>query len=77
MIPRWEHDKHSSFWSLAALAFPETRRASLVPPLPSPQLNISLPPDEHLLCYDFLYYVAANQVPCYFASCIEKFTFGA
>lgn len=62
MIPNFVHDQHSSFWSLASLAFPETRKASLVPPRPSPERNISLPPDEHLVCYDYLYYVGANQV---------------
>ncbi|KAJ7675369.1 hypothetical protein B0H17DRAFT_1207731 [Mycena rosella] len=61
MIPNFEHDRYSSFWNLAKLAFPSTRSASLVPPLPSPKHNVSLPPDEHLLCYDFLYYVAAQQ----------------
>lgn len=53
---------HSSFWSLAALAFPETRAANLLPPLESPQNHVMLPPDEHMLCYDYLYYVCANQV---------------
>lgn len=61
MIPNAEHDRYSTFWSLATLAFPSTRKANLVPPLPSPKHNVSLPPDEHLLCYDFLYYVAAHQ----------------
>ncbi|KAJ7361589.1 hypothetical protein DFH08DRAFT_844625 [Mycena albidolilacea] len=61
MIPNYEHDQHVTFWSLARLAFPTTRKASLVPPLPSPQHNISLPPDQHLLCYDYLYYVSAHQ----------------
>ncbi|KAJ7110064.1 hypothetical protein C8R44DRAFT_842487 [Mycena epipterygia] len=61
MIPGYEHDQHVSYWSLATLAFPTTRRDSLVPPLPSPKHNVSLPPDEHLLCYDYLYYVSAHQ----------------
>ncbi|KAF7307044.1 hypothetical protein MIND_00497500 [Mycena indigotica] len=61
MIPNYEHDQHVTFWSLATLAFPTTRKASLVPPLPSPKHNVSLPPDEHLLCYDYLYYVSAHQ----------------
>lgn len=77
MIPNYEHDQHVTFWSLARLAFPTTRKASLVPPLPSPQHNISLPPDQHLLCYDYrastihglilvdrlvtVYYVSAHQ----------------
>ncbi|KAJ7040458.1 hypothetical protein C8F04DRAFT_1083631 [Mycena alexandri] len=53
MIPNYEHDQHVTFWSLARLAFPSTRAASLVTPLPSPKHNVSLPPDEHLLCYDY------------------------
>ncbi|KAJ7727827.1 hypothetical protein DFH07DRAFT_851526 [Mycena maculata] len=61
MIPDYEHDQHSTFWSLATLAFPSTREASLVPPLPSPEHNLSLPPDDHLLCYDYLYYVCAHK----------------
>ncbi|KAJ7654723.1 hypothetical protein B0H17DRAFT_956880 [Mycena rosella] len=61
MIPNFEHDQFSTFWSLAALAFPAARAANLVTPLPSPQHRLSLPPDEHLLCYDFLYYVAAQE----------------
>ncbi|KAJ6575269.1 hypothetical protein B0H19DRAFT_635080 [Mycena capillaripes] len=61
MIPNFEHDQHVTFWSLATLAFPTTREASLVPPLPSPKHGVSLPPDEHILCYDYLYYVSAHQ----------------
>jgi len=53
---------HSSFWSLAALAFPEARAANLLPPLPSPHHNVSLPPDDHIACFDYLYYVCVNQV---------------
>ncbi|KAJ7070890.1 hypothetical protein C8F01DRAFT_1244580 [Mycena amicta] len=30
MIPNYEHDQHVTFWSLATLAFPTTRAASLV-----------------------------------------------
>ncbi|KAJ8523387.1 hypothetical protein ONZ45_g176 [Pleurotus djamor] len=61
MIPNFEHDKSSTFWSLASLAFPETREKSLVTPLASPEHKVSLPPDEHLLCFDYLYYVCAQQ----------------
>jgi len=61
VIPNYVHDMHSYFWALAALAFPETRAASLVPPLESPEHHVSLPPDQQLLCYDYLYYVCANQ----------------
>jgi len=61
IIPNFEHDLYSSFWSLAALAFPETRAANLVPPRESPIHHVLLPPDEHVLCYDYLYFVCANQ----------------
>jgi len=61
LIPNFEHDMHSTFWALAALAFPETRAANLVPPLESPNNHVLLPPDEHVLCYDYLYFVCANQ----------------
>ncbi|KAJ6520331.1 hypothetical protein C8R45DRAFT_954802 [Mycena sanguinolenta] len=57
----YEHDQHCTFWSLASLAFPDARAANLVPPLPSPQHQLSLPPDEQLLCFDYLYYVAAQE----------------
>ncbi|KAF8665360.1 hypothetical protein AX16_000379 [Volvariella volvacea WC 439] len=61
LLPQFQHDLHSSFWALAALSFPETRASSLVPPRESPQHHVSLPPDEQLLCYDYLYYVSAHQ----------------
>ncbi|KAG5342025.1 hypothetical protein C0989_005705 [Termitomyces sp. Mn162] len=61
VIPKYEHDQHSYFWSLAALAFPETRAANLVPPRESPDHHVLLPPDEQMLCYDYMYYVCANQ----------------
>ncbi|KAJ7926026.1 hypothetical protein B0H13DRAFT_2229589 [Mycena leptocephala] len=37
MKQNFEHDRYSSFWSLASLAFPSTRAANLVPPLPTKQ----------------------------------------
>ncbi|KAJ7293089.1 hypothetical protein C8J57DRAFT_1268093 [Mycena rebaudengoi] len=61
MIPDFIHDEHSTFWALASLAFPATRAENLVPALPSPVHNVSIPPDEHLLCYDYLYYVGAHK----------------
>ncbi|KAJ7665222.1 hypothetical protein DFH06DRAFT_1323617 [Mycena polygramma] len=60
-IPNFIHDKTSTFWSLASLAFPEGHSASLVPPLPSAQHRQSLPPDEHLLCFDLLYYMGTQD----------------
>ncbi|KAG5649844.1 hypothetical protein H0H81_001801 [Sphagnurus paluster] len=49
VIPHFEHDVHSFFWSLAALAFPETRAAHLTPPRESPINHVLLPPDEQML----------------------------
>ncbi|KAH7916414.1 hypothetical protein BJ138DRAFT_468258 [Hygrophoropsis aurantiaca] len=54
-------DKHASFWSLARLGFPTARSESVQSILPSPEHNHSLPPDEQLLCFDYLYYVGANR----------------
>ncbi|KAG1817615.1 uncharacterized protein BJ212DRAFT_1246275, partial [Suillus subaureus] len=59
-----KHDNHASFWPLASLGFPETRLNSLALSLTnhsSPQHQVSLPPDEHVLCFDFLYYVSAHH----------------
>ncbi|PPR02698.1 hypothetical protein CVT26_009801 [Gymnopilus dilepis] len=61
IIPRYEHDQHSSFSALASLGFPEMRAELLVEPLESPYHHVKLPPDEHVLCYDYLYYVGARQ----------------
>ncbi|KXN88805.1 hypothetical protein AN958_06674 [Leucoagaricus sp. SymC.cos] len=61
VIPHFEHDSHAYFWALASLAFPEGRQENLQMPLASPAHHVLLPPDEHLLCYDYLYYVCAHQ----------------
>ncbi|EED85211.1 predicted protein [Postia placenta Mad-698-R] len=61
MIPNYEHDPHSTFWSLARLGFSEEREKNLVEPLPSPQHQAVLAPDEQVLCYDYVYYVCAQQ----------------
>jgi hypothetical protein len=61
MIPRFVHDKHSSFSSLATLAFPEFRAELAADPRESDQNHVKLPPDEQLLCYDYLYYVGSHQ----------------
>ncbi|CDO74776.1 hypothetical protein BN946_scf185001.g24 [Trametes cinnabarina] len=67
LIPGYEHDSHSSFWSLAKLAFPQGRADALAKPdenptRPSEGNQVVLPPDEQLLCYDYLYYVCALEV---------------
>ncbi|KIK35892.1 hypothetical protein CY34DRAFT_811817 [Suillus luteus UH-Slu-Lm8-n1] len=59
-----KQDNHASFWSLASLGFPEARSSSLkLSPTnhPSPHHQVSLPPDDHVLCFDFLYYVSAHH----------------
>lgn len=61
IIPNYEHDQHSTFSSLATFAFPEIRAEVAVEPRESPQKGVKLPPDEHLLCYDYLYYVSSHQ----------------
>lgn len=49
MFPDNDGDPHATFWSLAALAFPETRAANLQTPVVSPIHGVSLPPDEKML----------------------------
>ncbi|KAG1840894.1 hypothetical protein C8R48DRAFT_751280 [Suillus tomentosus] len=47
---------HASFWSLASLGL----ELSLTN-RPSPQHQVSLPLDDHVLCFDFFYYVGAHH----------------
>ncbi|TCD62408.1 hypothetical protein EIP91_006936 [Steccherinum ochraceum] len=61
LIPNYEHDKCSTFWALARLAYPQDRNKSIGNAQPSPQYHITLDPDEHMLCYDYLYYACAQQ----------------
>ncbi|KAJ7272628.1 hypothetical protein B0H12DRAFT_1007870 [Mycena haematopus] len=61
MYPSDDGDPHSTFWALASLAFPNTRASNLQTPVLSPIHSASLPPDEQMLCYDYLYYVGANN----------------
>ncbi|KAL6305618.1 hypothetical protein BKA93DRAFT_730716 [Sparassis latifolia] len=70
LIPGYEHDSHSPFWALARLAFPQTRTATLADPeehptRPSERWGAVLPPDEQLLCFDYLYY-ACGMMPSEF-----------
>lgn len=68
MAPSWikrnplDHDAHASFASLSVLAFPEGRLENAVDPEESPLNLVKLLPDEHLLCYDFLYFVCSQKV---------------
>ncbi|KIM88674.1 hypothetical protein PILCRDRAFT_813643 [Piloderma croceum F 1598] len=61
LIPEEVNDKHTTFWALASLAFPDVRDAELVPPRPSDQHQVTLPPNLHFLCFDYLYYVCAQK----------------
>jgi len=61
LIPDEPGDKHTTFWGIASLGFPDTYNEELVPPHPSEHHGVSLPPDLHFLCYDYLYYVCAQK----------------
>ncbi|KAJ6520711.1 hypothetical protein DFH09DRAFT_939625, partial [Mycena vulgaris] len=47
--------------SLVTLAYPTRRNENLPPPVASALLKASLPPDEHLLCFDNLYFGSTIQ----------------
>lgn len=64
LIPDYPHDMCSTFWSLARLSFPEERAKNLDNILPSPSHGTLLEPDEHVLCFDYLYYACVSQVSC-------------
>lgn len=59
MNPDDENENHAAFWSLATLGFPDH---DLIPPRPSELHNALLPPDEQMLCFDYMYYVGAYKV---------------
>ncbi|EJD41495.1 hypothetical protein AURDEDRAFT_115423 [Auricularia subglabra TFB-10046 SS5] len=54
----WPGDWFVSFWPLAALAYPEGRKEALEEHQPRQSLlhKAAHPPDEQLVCYDFLYF---------------------
>ena len=69
MIPGYEHDPHARFWSVASLLYsPDKEEAMKKEPQPSKVHGAVLPPDEHLACFDYLYYLCAQTVrdlfPC-------------
>jgi hypothetical protein len=68
LMPTNEVDRHTTFWSLAELAFPEARKASFGNPAQSPRRRTTVHPNEHLVCHDYLYYVGASRV--HSASCV-------
>ncbi|KAF7345634.1 hypothetical protein MVEN_01582800 [Mycena venus] len=51
-------EPHMRFTSLMALSFPEMRRKNLKTPSKSPILKTELPPDDHLVCFDDMYWTA-------------------
>jgi len=60
--PKWislpsEPSLHLSFSALAALGFPGGPTGQA---LESPRSHVKLPPDDQLLCYDYLYYVSSQ-----------------
>ncbi|KAJ7626252.1 hypothetical protein DFH06DRAFT_1285110 [Mycena polygramma] len=61
MYPDNDGDPHATFWSLASLAFPKARSQNLQTPALSPIHAASLPPDEQMLCFDYLYYVGVKD----------------
>lgn len=66
-VPDWvkmsDNDPTTTFWKLAPLAFPDGRARSLSSaPRQSPKLQIALPPDEQMLCFDYIYYVGIDGV---------------
>ncbi|KAJ7740377.1 hypothetical protein B0H16DRAFT_1567470, partial [Mycena metata] len=56
--PDTANEAHAKFTGLMALAFPEQCNRNLRTPSKSPLLDLSLPPNEQLLCFDNLYYTA-------------------
>jgi hypothetical protein len=56
----WEGDFHVSSLKLSTLPFPSARRAALAEnsPLKSPLYELVMKPDEHMVCFDFLYWTA-------------------
>ncbi|KAF8903611.1 hypothetical protein CPB85DRAFT_1017159 [Mucidula mucida] len=62
-LPNWikKFDYPSSYFGdIARFAYPQTRNQNLADRVPSLR-NVSLPPDEQLLCFDALYYVCVSQ----------------
>jgi len=59
-FPGNPHDPSAHFWSIASLFYSPGREESLIPAQPSEVHGAVLPPDEHLACVDYLYYVCAH-----------------
>ena len=72
-MPGYEHDMHSTFWSLLKLLFPEGRAEALSDPAedlvrPAPRSQAVFAPDEQIACFDYLYYTCAHEVLPRFSS---------
>ncbi|TDL25263.1 hypothetical protein BD410DRAFT_717900, partial [Rickenella mellea] len=61
VYPNSPGEPHVKTWALAALTFPDYRKDHLGTSFPSQLSGHSLPPDEHLACFDFAYYVGATH----------------
>jgi hypothetical protein len=61
-FPGNPHDPHAHFWGIASLLYSPERENNLKEPQPSKVHGAILPPDEHLACFDYLYYVCAHTV---------------
>jgi len=61
IIPGYEHDPHARFWTVASLLYsPDKEEAMKRDPQPSKVHGVVLPPDDHLACFDYLYYLCAH-----------------
>ncbi|KZV74816.1 hypothetical protein PENSPDRAFT_625212 [Peniophora sp. CONT] len=60
LYPDRSNDRTARFWDMASLTYKYGRERSLVPPTPSKEHGVTLPPDEHLACFDYLYYSAST-----------------
>jgi len=58
-FPGNPHDPSAHFWSVASLLYSPDRENSLRDPQPSEVHGAVLPPDDHLACFDYLYYICA------------------
>ena len=71
------NDLTASLWSLARLTFPEQRPHDIGHPVPSLEHHVSLDPDDHLLCFDYLYYTAVAPGVgscCTTLECVQRLT---
>jgi len=62
LFPELSWDFHVSFWGLAKLGFPQSRKKAIngrQAQWKSKLHGHALPPDDQLLCYDFLYFTSA------------------